>query len=47
MEQLIKEVEKIADSLKYGNIKIDLTISRGRITKVIIKERQRIILLDK
>jgi hypothetical protein len=47
MEQLIKELEATAKAVHYGNIKLEMTISRGKIVKLLIREKERVILIDK
>lgn len=48
MEKLIKvfeAIEKIARRIRYGELKLDITISRGKIVKIVINNEKQTILL--
>lgn len=43
--KLTDKIKDIAREVDYGSVNVELTVSRGKIVKAIIVEKQRVVLL--
>lgn len=43
-KEIERELDKIARDIKYGEVDMKFTISRGKIVKVEVKESKRVVL---
>lgn len=46
MEKIIQKLEKMAESLEYGEVDVKFSISRGEIKKAVITEKKEVVLLS-
>ena len=43
---LIERLREVGEQIQYGSVKIDITYSRGQLKKVLITNKEKMVLLD-
>lgn len=43
-KKIVIRLEEIASQVKYGNVIVDFTISRGKVAKAVIVEKKEVVL---